>query len=50
MARKRRDAEPIRGRVARRRTEGDYMGVLQEAVTLARVDMPRCHRPRRRPQ
>lgn len=34
MARKRKDAELIRGRVAHRRTEGDYMGVLLGAVTL----------------
>jgi hypothetical protein len=34
MARKRKDAELIRGRAAHRRTEGDYMGVLLGAVTL----------------
>lgn len=34
MGRKRNDAELIRGRAAHRRTEGDYMGVLLDAVTL----------------
>jgi len=34
MARKRKDAELIRGHAAHRRTEGDYMGVLLDAVTL----------------
>ena len=33
MARKK-QAELIRGHAAHRRTEGDYMGVLLEAVTL----------------
>ena len=34
MTRKKEDAELIRGRAAHRRTEGDYMGVLLDAVTL----------------
>lgn len=34
MARKRNDAELIRGHAAHRRTEGDYMGALLDAVTL----------------
>lgn len=34
MARKKQGAELIRGHAAHRRTEGDYMGVLLEAVTL----------------
>lgn len=34
MARRKQIAELIRGRAAHRRTEGDYMGVLLDAVTL----------------
>ena len=34
MARKKQGAELIRGHAVHRRTEGDYMGVLLEAVTL----------------
>jgi hypothetical protein len=34
MGRKRQPAELIRGHAVHRRTEGDYMGVLLEAVTL----------------
>ena len=34
MARKKQSAELIRGHAVHRRTEGDYMGVLLEAVTL----------------
>jgi hypothetical protein len=34
MGRKRRHEELIPGRAAHRRTEGDYMGVLLDAVTL----------------
>ena len=34
MARRKQTAELIRGHAAHRRTEGDYMGVLLDAVTL----------------
>ena len=34
MARKKHHVEMIRGHATHRRTEGDYMGVLLEAVTL----------------
>ena len=34
MARKKQSAELIRGHAVHRRTEGDYMGVLLDAVTL----------------
>ena len=34
MARKKQQVELIRGHAAHRRTEGDYMGVLLDAVTL----------------
>lgn len=34
MARRKQPVELIRGHAAHRRTEGDYMGVLLEAVTL----------------
>src|SRR5512139_2260732 len=34
MTHKRHTAELIRGRAAHRRTEGDYMGVMLDAVTL----------------